>query len=87
MVDLMAEYTPVKLTNKVLIMKELTCTFLGKDVNEYRVYWVIFKEYPLKRETKTMWFISDELGFERKVSKKSGLITGMKAGYATEFTE
>ena len=68
-------------------MTTLTCTWIGKDANKNLTYWVLGKEYQA-RETKTMYMVKDELGYERKISKKTMAETGFsKECYATSFSE
>lgn len=66
-------------------MTTLTCTRVGDNANEHLTYWILGKEYPV-RESTTMYFVKDERGFERKVSKKTMALTGFtKKIYATTF--
>jgi hypothetical protein len=44
------------------------------------------KVVEVKRETNTFYLIAP-MGFEQKVSKKSGLLTGFKDGYGASFVE
>lgn len=64
---------------------KLECTWIGLHANEHRVYWVLHKRYDA-RETKCAYFVKDELGYERRVSKKTMAETGKSRDcYATCF--
>lgn len=68
-------------------MKLLTCTWLGFKCNDHRIYWVLHKQYQA-RETKNFYFVKDELGYERQVSKKTMAQTGKSRDiYATVFSD
>ena len=64
---------------------QLECTWIGLHANEHRVYWVLNKKYEA-RETKCFYFVKDEFGCERQVSKKTMAVTGKSHdSYATCF--
>lgn len=68
-------------------MKFVTCTFAPASRNEHRVYFLALKKYAVTRETACFFYVLDEMGYERRVSKKTGNETGYKAGHAAEFSE
>lgn len=68
-------------------MKTVTCTFVPASRNEHRVYFLALKQYAVTRETACFFYVLDEMGYERRVSKKTGNETGYKAGHAAEFSE
>lgn len=68
-------------------MKHVICTFAPATRNEHRTYFVRMAKYAVIRETACFFYVLDEMGFERRVSKKTGNETGYKAGHAAEFSE
>lgn len=68
-------------------MKHVICTFAPASRNEHRVYFLALKKYAVTRETACFFYVLDELGYERRVSKKTSNETGFKAGHAAEFSE
>lgn len=68
-------------------MKTVTCTFVPASRNEHRVYFLALKQYAVTRETACFFYVLDEMGYERRVSKKTGNETGYRAGHAAEFSE
>lgn len=67
-------------------MKTVTCTFVPASRNEHRVYFLALKQYAVTRETACFFYVLDEMGYKRRVSKKTGNETGYKAGHAAEFS-
>lgn len=68
-------------------MKHVICTFAPATRNEHRTYFVRLNKYAVIRETACFFYVLDEMGFERRVSKKTSNETGYKAGHAAEFSE
>lgn len=68
-------------------MKFVTCTFAPASRNEHRTYFVRLNKYAVVRETACFFYVLDEMGYERRVSKKTSCETGYKANHAAEFSE
>jgi len=68
-------------------MKYVTCTFAPASRNEHRTYFVRLNKYAVVRETACFFYVLDEMGYERRVSKKTSCETGYKANHAAEFSE